>query len=144
MAYITSTREAVNMIADTIKGSDLGIGYVGKFDEKRLPHYPAVVVSGAPREKEVHGTHTFAVTLRCFIYVYHASLSKSHANRSEEDMILVENIEALLEEDCTFGGRVVFGYVESEAPGVMQPRSEKSEIVVSTRMTWMAGSQARF
>lgn len=146
MALITTIRESVATIGDILDTNkvSLGLGYIGRFDEKRLPTYPAVVVSAGPRGKEVHGTHTFAVTLRVLLWVYHAKLDESHRQRSIDDLALVEAIENLLETDMTLGGKVIFGFVEDEQPGVMQPKSAKSELVVGTKMTWVGATQKRW
>lgn len=142
---ITTAREARDAVKQALENaSSLNIGYIGVDDEMRLPQYPAVVVSAAGRTKELHGTHTFAVTLRVLLWVYHAKLDVGHRQRSDEDLMLVEGIEEVLESDMTFGERIIFGYVEDQQPGVMQPKSAKSELVVGTRMTWVAASQKRF
>lgn len=143
--YITTAREARDAVKEALENaSDLDIGYIGVDDEKRLPQYPAVVVSASGRTKELHGTHTFAVTLRVLLWVYHAKLDVGHRQRSDEDLKLVEGIEDVLESDMTFGDRFIFAYVEDQQPGTLQPRSAKGDLVVGTRMTWVAASQKRF
>lgn len=146
---IHKPQQAVEMIVDKLKTSVLDIGYVGSYDERRLPQYPAVVVSAGPRTKELHATHTFNLELRCLLWVYHAKISESHRNRSLADLNLVSDIETVLEEDMEWlddngDARVIHAWVESEVPGVMQPRAAKGDLVVGTRMTWYALSQRRF
>lgn len=143
---ITRPEEAVELCSVVIgeNAERLGIQYVGKYDERLLPRYPAVVVSAGPMAKEVHATHTFAATLRCIIWIYHANLSLTHQERSEEDLLLVTALVSLLEEDKTFENRIIFGFVESEVPGVIGPRSGRGEPIVGTRINWEAVTQQRW
>lgn len=137
---ITRPEEAVEMLADILDDNAglLGLEFVGRYDEKLLPRYPAVVVSGGTLNKEVHGTHTFLTRLRCVLWVYHANANQTHAQRSREDLELATALVALLEDDKTFDNRVVFGYVESETPGVIAARTGRSELIVGTRLVWEA------
>lgn len=122
----------------------LGLEYVGAYGEKLLPGYPAVVVSAGPLDKEVHGTHTYIITLRCFIYVYHAAMALTHASRSLEDLKLATTIVDFLERDLTLGGEIIHGHVASELPGASQINSRKSDIVISTRLGWEGITERRF
>lgn len=142
---VHTAREARDMVKEAIERSpDIELGYIGVDEEKRLPVYPAVVVSAGGKNKELHGTHTFAVTLRVLLWVYHGNMNVGHRQRSDEDLMLVEAIEKALEADPTFDDRIIFGYVENEEPGVHQPRSEKSDLIIGTRMTWVGASQQMF
>lgn len=143
---ITRPEEAVEMLSELIvnDGGSLGIEFIGKYDERLLPRYPAVNVSTAPLTREVHATHTFNVTLRVVLWVYHAKLTLTHKERSEEDLLLVTQLKDLLHTDHTFNNRVIFGYVDSETPGVIGPRAGGGDSVVGTRMSWEAVTQERF
>lgn len=142
---IYSARQARDLLVNALtEAGGLDIGYIGVDDEQRLPVYPAVVVSAGARDKELHGTHTYLVTVRCLLWVYHGKLSDSHRQRSDSDLQLVEDIEAALERDLTFGNRIIHGYVENEQPGVHQPKSAKGDLIVGTRMSWMGLTQQRF
>jgi hypothetical protein len=130
----------------------LGIEFVGRYDEKRIPKYPAVVIVPGKRDKEIHGTQTFNIDILLYLYVYHADLTLTKRERSRADMELVAGIEALLEEDYAWQKnpldpntrQVVFAYIAEEEPGVLQPSSQKSNMIISTRMTWRALIQRRF
>jgi len=151
---IHTTKQAVAMVGDFLdeKAPLFGIRFVGRFDEKRIPNYPAVVVVPGTRDKTIHATQTFNVDLELHLYVYHADLTLTKRERSEADLKLVEQLEEVLEEDYGWQSdpldpatkRVVFGYISNEEPGVLQPRANKSNMIISTRMTWRALSQRRF
>lgn len=146
MPLLYSAKEARNLVKDkiTTNMTTLGIGYVGVDDEKRLPRYPAVVVSVGPRDKQLHSTGSFAVSLRVFIWVYHAKLDIGHRERSDDDLDLATAIESLLESDMTWGDTLIHSWVESQVPGLFQPRAEKSDLVIGTRLTWVGLSQQPF
>lgn len=141
---ITRPEHLVEYIADKITGSSLGFRYVGKYNENLLPEYPAVQIFPGPVQKEIHGTHTFAIMLRADIYVLHAKMTEDRQTRSYNDMVLATNLVALLEDDLTMGDRVIAGWVESETPGVSPPRTRKGEAVVSTRISYQATQETRF
>lgn len=143
---ITTPREARDVLVNRIRDFNdyLGFGYIGKDDEQRLPHYPAVVVSAGGKEKEFHGTHTFNVRLTCTIWVYHANLAVGHATRSDEDLVLTEKLEEVIERDLTFDRRFISSYIDSVQAGLAQPRNSKSSIVIGSRLLWVALSQQRF
>lgn len=128
---------------DSNKGP-LGIAFIGTYDEKLVPAYPAVIISAGPVEKELHGTSTYAIRIRTFFYVMHATLALDHRMRNQEDLELATRIVDFIERDLTLGGKVVHGWVESEAPGVMSPRSDKGSAVVGTRLHYSALSERRF
>lgn len=128
----------------------LGIAYVGTYDERLIPDYPAVVVSAGPVEKELHATHTFLYTNRVFFYVMHALLTVDHRVRNQQDLELATALSDFVERDKgladpdTGSNRIVFGFVEGEVPGVLTPRSNKGDAVVGTRLHYRAISEGRF
>lgn len=124
--------------------SILGLNYVGKYGERLVPAYPAVVVSSAPMLKEVHGTHTFLMELRCIVFVFHAEMKLTQARRSYEDLALATQIVDFMERNFTLGNRIIFGFVESEVPGAKPARNRSSDVVVSTQLTWMGAAERRF
>lgn len=137
-----------NAIYDLIKDNEgpLGLNYVGKYDEKRLPRYPSVVVSPGDRTKilgNITSPPTFNVELSVALWVYHGDMTVPHSTRNEEDLKLVDKIEEVLEEDHTLGGLVIFGYIITQVPGIVQPAASKSEIIAGTRMDWVALSKKR-
>jgi hypothetical protein len=122
----------------------LGIEAIGSYDEKLLPRYPAVVVTPGTTQKSLHATHTFNITFVCAFYVYHARLTDTYKARSKADLELATSIITLLEADMSLGNNIIQGWVESDTPGVMQPRSAKGAMVVGTRINWSGISQSRF
>jgi hypothetical protein len=130
----------------------LGIRFVGKYNETRIPKYPAVVIIPGERTKEIHATQTFNVVIELKLYVYHGDLTLTKRERSEADMLLVTAVEQELEKDYEWkefpnipgSKRVVFAYVSDEKYGVLQPRSSKSNAIISTVISWRALTQRRF
>lgn len=150
---ISEVHQAMDMIVDrlTEKSGLLGIEFVGAYDEKRIPKYPAVVLVPGDKEKTPHAMSTFGVLLQVQLYVYHADLTLSKRERSREDLLMVSAIEAELETDYGWQidpfdpetKRVIFGYIASVEPGNIQPRGNKSNLVIGTRMVWRGLSQRR-
>lgn len=151
---ISEIHEAMDMIVErlTRKSGELGIQFVGSYDEKRIPKYPAVVVVPGDKEKQPHAANTFQVLLVVQLYVYHADLTLNKRERSKADLLLVSEIEAELEKDYGWQAdpndsntkRLIFGYIASVEPGNIQPRGNKSSMVIGTRMVWRGLSQRRF
>lgn len=144
MAYINSIYEACDMIVELLKEKSpaIGIAYVGSYDEKRLPHYPAVVVSPGSRTKSLAGVGKFDIDLAVDIWVYHGDMTVPHSQRNREDLIFVHKLEEVLEADYTFGNRIVFGFIVDEQPGLFQPNTNKStDIIAGTRMRWIGTSR---
>ena len=141
---ITRPEHLVEHFSNIIGDSALGFKYVAKYDERLLPQYPAVLIMGGPLQKEVHGTHTFAVSLRVDIYLFHAKLTEDRQTRNYNDLVKATQLVNLLEADPTLGGRVIFGWVESEVPGVNPPRQARAETVISTRISYQATQETRF
>lgn len=124
------------------KAGEMGIAFVGAYDEKRLPQYPAIVVSPGPKAKSLPGVSYFVVDFVVDIWVYHGDMTVPHAVRNREDLLLVDKIEAVLESDYTMGNKIVFGFVTEQQPGVFQSGSSKnSTIIAGTRMRWVATSR---
>jgi hypothetical protein len=120
----------------------LGLEFVGYGDVDLVPAYPAVIVTGSPLSRALHATRQFQLTFRCNIWVYHARMTDDHKTRTRDDLILASSITSLLHQDKTFGGNLIFGYVEDEDPGIMvRPRKE---VVVGTRLGWTGDSVVSF
>ena len=122
----------------------LGIEFVGAYNERLLPRYPAIVVSAGGVDKELHGTHTFLMRIRVFVYVYHGQMRLNAVKRNLEDLKLATDVMEFMERDMTLGGRIIQGWIESEFPGARQIDADKGLVVVSTRLTWMGISERRF
>lgn len=151
---LSTTWEIIDMVADRLeeKSGPLGLAFVGKYDEKRIPKYPAAVIIPSGRDKELHATNTFQLIIILDIYVYHSDLTLTKRERSKADLRLVADIEDELENDYEWRSspadpntkRLIFAYISREEPGVLQPRANKTNMVIGTRMTWRALTQRRF
>jgi hypothetical protein len=141
--YFTEPEQVVDYlwgILNTNKAA-LGLGYVGYSDELLLPKYPAAVVSfNAPVQRELGPTGTFTLTFALQIIVYHARLTTSHKTRTKEDMQLAAAVREKLHEDYKLGGGVIFGFVESERPGVAADAKGRANI--ATVLFWAGSSRA--
>jgi hypothetical protein len=122
----------------------LGIEFVGAYNERLLPRYPAIVLTAGSVDKELHGTHTFLMRIRIFIYVYHAQMRLNDAQRSLADLTLATDVVEFVERDMTLGEKIIQGWVETEFPGARQIDVNKGLVVVGTRLTWMGISERRF
>jgi len=142
---ITRPEDLVEHLATRIADSDLPFGYVAKYDEQLIPEYPAVQVFSAPFSKEVHGTHTFLITVRADLYIMHGDMTQNYVTRSLADMQLATRLVNFLESpDLSLDGRLIAGWVENEVPGAMPPRTAKSASIVSTKLGYRGTSEARF
>lgn len=126
----------------TTNKTALGLKYIGFADEKLIPEYPAVIVSAGAKSREIEQTHKFTVRFTADLWILHANLNVGHKVRSQQDMALADAVTALLDSDPTLGGNIVFGYVDSETPGVMA--RSKGSAVISTRLSWMGVSRQTF
>jgi hypothetical protein len=141
---ITRPEHLVEYLSLLVEDSSLPFAYIAKYDETLIPEYPACQIQPGTMDKDVHGTHTFMIGLRAFLYVMHAKMTVGHQVRSLEDLQLATDLVALLEQDLTFGGRVISGWVDSETPATFPPRASKGDIVVGTRLTWNGLQEVRF
>lgn len=141
---IERPEHVVEAIAAMLEESTLPLEYIAKYDEPLLPKYPAALVMAAPFKKDIHGTHTWLLTMRAEIYIMHAKMTEKRATRNKEDLQLATRVVAFLELDMSLGQRLIHSFVESEVPGAMPPRTEKGAAVVSTRLAWQGIAEARF
>lgn len=141
---ITRPEELVEHMVEMISESTIPFAYVAKYDENLIPEYPCVQIQPGTTDKFLHGTHTFNIGLRAYLYVMHAKMTESKRTRSLEDLLLATQVVNLLEDDLTLGGKVIYGYVDSEQPAAFPPRSQKGDVVVGTRLLWNGLAQTRF
>lgn len=141
---ILRSEDLVEYISNLIDNSDLPFAYIAKYNERLIPKYPSVQIQPGGLTEEPHSTHTRLVTMHAFLYVMHAKMSVSHQSRALEDLLIVTQLKGLIEQDVTFGGRIIHGFVDEEIPAVFPPRSPKSDIVIGTRMSWTGIQQRRW
>ena len=122
----------------------LGLKFVGGYDERVITSYPAVILGSGNSVKEVSGTHQFLIQHTLDIYIQHAEASETHRQRSLEMLKTVTKLVAFLEADPTLGEQIIFGYVLSERPGLIQPRATPSVFIVSTIISYQATLKAVF
>lgn len=136
MAHYTRIEEVADYIRDKldVAKASLGIEYVGYGDEQALPKYPAIVILPGLTQREFRATRQFENTFNIEIYIYHARLLVGRSTRTKEDLELVRRVTDLLHSDKTLGGQIIFGYIDSENPGVLA--STKGDAIVGTRITW--------
>lgn len=124
----------------------LGLGAV-EYNSDLIRRYPGVVVTPGRKQKIIHGTHTFQVDIECGLTVYHAKLTISRMQRTQEDLQLCEDIEAIIEADLNWPDengepQVIAGFVTDVQPGALT--RAKGDQVVASRMIVAARTQRRF
>ncbi len=145
MPYFTEPEQALDYFYNLLNTNKttLGIRYVGYADENILPQYPAVVVSyNTPIDRRIHATRQFQLEWALQFMVYHARLTASHKTRTKEDMQLAKAVRDLLHTDHTLGGSVIFGFVQSERPGILA--GSKGQATVATTLIWAGESRATY
>jgi hypothetical protein len=144
ISVLRRPEDAVEFLAAYIALGRLGFEYIARYDEPLLPKYPAVQIMSGQLQKDLHGTHTWLLTIRAEVYVFHAKMTESRQTRSREDLLLATKLVDYLERDITLGDRVIAGWVESEQPGARPPATAKGAAVISTRLLWSCTNEARF
>lgn len=149
MPVATPTRierpeELVDFLADYIGDNVSGFNFVSKYDESLKPDYPCVQVQPAGVDRNYHGTRKFEIFLRVLIYVMHDSLNETLRVRTEEELKSVTRVVNFLHTDISLGGRVIDGYVDSEVPVMLPPRTKRSGFIVSTRIGWVGRQHVLF
>lgn len=124
--------------------NQLGLEFIGAYDDPITTGYPAVQIGSGSTTKEVHGTHTFLMDWLVDMYILHAQASETHRTRSKNMLELVTKIVKFLETDLSLGGKIIFGYVINERAGVIAPGSTPGIFVVSTQITYRATAEVRF
>src|SRR5215831_10992667 len=91
---ITRPEHLVEYLASLMEDNnlDLGMRTIAKYNERLMPEYPAMIILAGPAQKEFHGTHTFAVTLRADLYILHAKLTTDRQTRSYEDLVMATDV----------------------------------------------------
>jgi hypothetical protein len=144
-SYFTEPDQALDYIYSLINDNKgpLGIRYVGYGDETLLPEYPAVIVSfNIPVDRELFATRQFNLSWAVQLVVLHARVSASHRTRTREDMQLASGIRNKLHEDYKLGGGVIFGFVQSERPGILV--DDRGVANVATTLIWAGDSRVTF
>ncbi len=121
----------------------LGLKYIAQHDEQFIPEYPAVLCQTDNTERILHATQMFMVQWSIDLWVFHAKMSISKAERSREDIELATGIRKLLHVDKTLEGHIIHGWVVNELPGMLANR-ETGDAIVTTRMIWQGTNRVRF
>lgn len=123
----------------------LGLKYISYGDEALLPEYPALQITAGEFTREIVGTHKFGIVFNIEMWLFHANLSQSHRERTKEDMELASGVKDLLDINATLDDNIIFGFVDSSTPGVMNRAIRgKSTAVITTRITWRGEGRQNF
>jgi hypothetical protein len=144
MAYFKTPEEVLDYVHDLLddESGDLGLEYVAYGEEDKIPRMPAVKVASGPLVKDLHATRQYINTFVIEMFVYHANLRATHAQRTKDDLELCTRIRELLHSHPTFDGGVIQGWVISEVP--MLTTRQKAPAVVTTNMTWQGNALESF
>jgi hypothetical protein len=141
---ILRPEELVEHLSDIIEDEMTDFKFVSKYDENLIPDYPCVQIQPGDLSREYHSTHTFLIYLRAFIYIMHDKFTQTKRVRTEEELMLATKVVNFLNSDITLGGKVIDGFIESEVPTVIPPRTQGGDLVVSTRLGWIGKNEQRF
>ncbi len=122
----------------------LGFNFVGGYDDPITTAYPAIQIGSGQTTKDIHATHMFLFDWLLDIYILHAQAEETHRVRSKEMLELVTKVVAFMEKDMSLGEKIIHGYVTSERPGVIRPRSNPGVFVVSTSIQYRAIAEVPF
>ena len=123
-----------------VRKDELGVVDVFYGSQQLIPNYPSITVESMPKDRELVGTHRFAVTVRSGIMILHAQLQSTTVTKQECEE-LAERVEDIISEDHTFSGLVVFGYVTGIVPGVTRIGEG---LVRASRIIWEGISREEF
>jgi hypothetical protein len=150
---IERPEDAVEVIAQILEDSTIDVEVL-KYDDSFITRYPAVQIMSGGLTKEIHGLHTWILTIRADIYVMHAQLTEDRQTRNYNDLQLATQIVNLLENQpapggdvsgLTLGGRIIGGWVENEKPGRMPPSGiTKGKSVIGSLLSWCGTNEGRF
>ena len=141
LTMISQPKDASDYIAQILEeqGPTFGLENI-EYDARLVRFYPAAIVTPGRKTKILHSTHFFRVAIEVFITIYHAQLNNSHRERTREDLILCENVEAAIETgQMNWGERITFAYVSETAPGLIT--RARGEQIIGTRMTVLVDSR---
>lgn len=118
----------------------LGLTDVWYGDQEMIPRTPAAAVESGQKTRELSGapdvtTNRFTV----FILVYMAKIQDVQTTRKAADQ-LAESIEALVHQDNTLGGLVIFGMCTSVEPGYA---IRGGTLMRAARITWEGFTKLR-
>src|SRR5688500_4568309 len=106
-------------------------------EQRLVPKFPAFLVVPGPIGRQLVQTGMQAeLTLRVFIYIMHAKLTKTRTERTQEDIRMAEKVSQFLHENKTLDGNVIHSLVETETPGSLA--GTQGQAVVGTRLDWVA------
>jgi len=121
----------------------LGLRYIAQNDEELIPEYPAALVQCDNTERILHATQQYYVGWSIDLWIFHAEMSISQAERSRKDIELATAIRKLLHTKSTMDGHIIFGFVTNEMPGMLANRATNTAIV-TTRIIWQGQNRVRF
>lgn len=124
----------------SFRKAELGIAEVYYGDQTLIPVFPAVVLESYPKDRTIRVTHKFDLTIRVGITIYHDKVQSTTVTKKEAEE-LAEAVEAVLQEDMTMGGLVLFGFVTRVEPGVA---IRQREMIRASRLTWEGRSKVKF
>jgi len=113
-------------------------------DTNVLIRFPCVqlIPEAKAREWQYAGAgldHGLVKRFRVQLYLMHANLQQTKPLRSKANLAKAEEVSSYLDDDYTFGGNIIQGWVTAEDFAILP--TPKGQAVVATRLTWEGESR---
>ena len=106
-------------------------------EQRLVPKFPAFLIVPGPINRQLVQTGMQAeLSLRVFIYIMHAKLTKTRSERTQEDIRMARKVSQFLHANKKLDGNVIHSLVEAEIPGSLA--GPQGLAVVGTRLDWVA------
>lgn len=139
MAETDSSVAVTQKIVDILDGQKVALGIAAVYfgDRTLIPEFPSVVCESGVKERDLVATKQYGLILRTDVYIYHGKIQSDEANRKETEQF-AEAVEAVLLQNATLDGLVIYGFVESMATGRIV---KASAMIRATRLVFRAVSR---
>ena len=98
-----STDEVIQALTTKLDTNKVALGIKAVYygEQNAVPAFPAVMVAGAPLNRQLHATRQFKLIFTAYIYVLDAKLSIGKSARIKVDLQEANAITELIHQDLT-------------------------------------------